>query len=147
MEKIKEQKKEQINSEVEVVKNNKKDLVKIIFFVVVVIIIGGVLVSYKWNNKASLIETAETTENQAVLADKEKQDLLEKINKHILLPAEGNPVIMQIDDAEELKKTQAFFVNSLDGDVLVVYQDKALIYRPSEDVLINVGPVKVNDTE
>lgn len=77
---------------------------------------------------------------QEQLSPKEIQDILKTIGRHIVLPP-GEPLIATIQDAEALKKVQPFFGLSQNGDQLLVYPDKAFIYRPSEDKLINVGPV------
>jgi len=48
-----------------------------------------------------------------------------------------------INDAASAKKEQPFLKNAANGDVLIVYPNagEALMYRPSSNKLIAVGPV------
>ena len=71
--------------------------------------------------------------------------LLEKIGKFMDLPAEEVPEVSKVKDAEVLKESQSFFENVAQDDTLIVFKDFAVIYRESEDVIINSG--KVSDDE
>lgn len=123
---------------------NYKILIGIVLIITLIIVII-VLVNQDKEDEATSVTTEE---NQANLLDAlEKQELFEKIKKHIVLPSQEEPLIVRIDNAEELKKRQSFFENSQDNDILIVYQDKALIYRSDEDLLINVGPVYMDDIQ
>ncbi len=86
-------------------------------------------------------------EGTAMFSQEEQVELLAKIAEHIIIFSEKEPLIIKIDNAQQLINSQAFFAGSQDGDILFVYQDKALIYRPQEDVLVNVGPVYINNEE
>jgi len=63
------------------------------------------------------------------------------------LPDE-DPVVGKIQDREKLSD-QEFFKNAANGDDLLIYQESklAIIYRASENKLINVGPVSINNTD
>jgi hypothetical protein len=74
------------------------------------------------------------------LSDKELEKILKDVGKLIVLP-DSEPLVATVQDADALKKVQAFFEFSENGDRLLVYPDKALIYRPKDKRLINVGPV------
>ncbi|MFZ1074751.1 MAG: hypothetical protein WAN50_00025 [Minisyncoccia bacterium] len=68
--------------------------------------------------------------------------ILANVGKLIQLPNE-TPTMATIKDAGSAKRGQPFLVNAENGDILIVYQNppEALLYRPSTDKLINVGPV------
>lgn len=68
--------------------------------------------------------------------------LLSKVGELIQLPKE-QPTMATIDDAASAKKAQPFLVNAENGDILIVYQNaqQAIVYRPSTNKLIAVGPV------
>lgn len=70
-------------------------------------------------------------------------EILEKVGALIQLPANEAPSMATIDDAEAVKKVQPFLTNAQNGDILIVYQSaaEALLYRPSTNKLIAVGPV------
>lgn len=64
--------------------------------------------------------------------------LKEKLSKHYLLP-EAEPIIATVTDAERLSQEQAFYKNAENGDKVFIWQDKALIYRNSEDRIVDFG--------
>jgi hypothetical protein len=79
---------------------------------------------------------------EAAAADAEKQEILAELSKLMVLPA-GDPVLFKVNDEETMKKQQAFFKDTKNEDVLLVFQEssKAIIYRPSTKMIVNVGPI------
>lgn len=69
--------------------------------------------------------------------------LLAKIGELIQLPSGEIPTMATVNDATSAKKSQPFLANAQNGDILIVYQNaqQALVYRPSTNKLITVGPV------
>jgi hypothetical protein len=69
--------------------------------------------------------------------------ILRNVGQLIQLPANETPTMATINDAASAKKTQPFLVNAQNGDILIVYPNaaEALLYRPSSNKLIAVGPV------
>jgi hypothetical protein len=69
--------------------------------------------------------------------------ILNNVGHLIQLPSGETPTMATINNAASAKTSQPFLVNAQDGDVLIVYPDagEALLYRPSTDKLIAVGPV------
>lgn len=78
----------------------------------------------------------------------ETKQLLAKIGELILLPNDEDPTIATITDVETLKQEQVFFKNAKEGDVLVMYpqKSKAILYNPTENVIVNVGKVYIEDS-
>lgn len=109
----------------------------------VVLVVGGSFLM--WQNYQLRAVASDVGEN-ADMTEVEIQDLLAKVGKHILLPAEEEPTIATIVDAEKLSQEQAFYKNVMDGDTVLIYMQaqKAVVYRESEDLLVNVGPVYTN---
>jgi len=83
-----------------------------------------------------------TTEANA----KELASVMEDVNSLMLLPEGELPIMATVTNAEDLKKEQPFYANVLDGDKVLIYvqNQKAIIYSPSRDVIVNVGPVVPN---
>ena len=110
--------------------------------ILIFIILGGGGLAYWYFDRASRSGgvSLKGLPPQERLNPEEIQKLLKTVGKLILLP-EGEPLIAAIQDASSLKQAQPFFASSENGDQLLVYADKAFIYRPSADKLINVGPV------
>jgi hypothetical protein len=69
----------------------------------------------------------------------------QQLSKLILLPADETPTIVTVKDAAQLRK-QAFYAQAQNGDLVFVYKkaQKAILYRPSTQLIINVMPVKVS---
>jgi hypothetical protein len=119
----------------------------------VVIVVGGSFIL--WQNyqlKANASENvAEDMGEQGsdTLSEGDIVDLIAKVSKHIIVPSDEEPTIATIVDAEKLSQDQAFYSNVKDGDKVLIYMNaqKALIYRESEDLLVNVGPVYTNESE
>ena len=72
--------------------------------------------------------------------------VLQKVGSLIQLPTGETPTMATINDAVNAKKAQPFLINAMNGDILIVYQNaaEALLYRPSTNKLIAVGPVNNN---
>ena len=89
---------------------------------------------------------ASSTEGQ--LSEKEIKSLLTAASSLILLPEE-EPTIVTITNAKEAAAQQTFYQGSVDGDKLIVFPkaQKALIYSPSREILVNVGPVYFNEEQ
>lgn len=81
--------------------------------------------------------------NQAVQA--ETSSLTTKVAKLMALPANETPTMATVEDINKLKN-QPFFSEAKNGDKLLIYTTakKAIIYRESDNRIINVGPIAIN---
>ncbi len=104
--------------------------------VVALLAIGGAVYLYK--------QVRELKKNNQFEDLQSNQDQLkEKISKLINLPDE-KPTVANVTDKEKLKD-QPFFKDAQNGDSLLIFPaaKKAIIYRESENRLINVGPIAI----
>ena len=71
--------------------------------------------------------------------------LLSEVGKLITLPNGEDPTVATVTDVEKVKE-QAFFKNAKNGDKVIIYTNakKAILYRPSERRIIEVGAVNIN---
>lgn len=118
----------------------------------VVIVIGGSFLlwqNYQLKANASDNIVDELGNQNGELSADDIIALVAKVSEHIMLPADEEPTIATIVDAAQLSQDQAFYRNVQDGDKVLIYMNaqKALVYRESEDLLINVGPVYTNEPE
>lgn len=67
-----------------------------------------------------------------------------KLRKHIMMPADIEPTVAQIVDAEKLKQQNPFYANAQNGDYLVITPTRAMLYSPQQDIIIDVIPVQLN---
>lgn len=74
----------------------------------------------------------------------ENSRLLASLAQFIVLPANEEPSIATVTDPEKLRG-QAFFANAKLGDKVVIYTKakKAILYRPSENKVIDVAPLNL----
>lgn len=71
------------------------------------------------------------------------QALLARVSALIQLPQNETPSMATITDAASAKAQQPFLQNAVNGDILIVYSSsgEALLYRPSTNKLVAVGPI------
>ncbi len=75
-------------------------------------------------------------------SDRELRSLVSDVGDHMLLPADETPTLATVSDMHALEG-QEFFQNAAEGDKVLMYlrSRKAIIYRPSIDRIIEVGPI------
>ncbi len=114
----------------------KKDIWALIV-IILVIIAGGV---YYWMQPDKIVNKSNSD-----ISTVEAQAVLEKLQRHIILPVDEVPKIVQIDDPIQAVQTQPFLAGVQKGDLLIVYvkAQKAIVYSPSRDIIVNVGPISV----
>lgn len=100
---------------------------------------------YQANQKLQHLSTAQ---GQQEVAEKEVRELTEKLGRLTILPQE-DPVVATILDAQYLATQSAFYEHAENGDKLVVYPQaqKAYIYNPSQNIIVNAGPLIVNQDQ
>jgi flagellar basal body-associated protein FliL len=111
-----------------------KETMLITLVVVLLAALGGLGFLYmKEKNK----EDSPTQE-----ASEEAQQILEDVGKLILLPEDEEPTIATIKDIEALKAENAeFYKNAQNGDKILIYTQRAIIYDSDENRIINVAPI------
>ncbi|OGH80414.1 MAG: hypothetical protein A3I29_02370 [Candidatus Magasanikbacteria bacterium RIFCSPLOWO2_02_FULL_44_11] len=104
-------------------------------FIVMVALIGALVVGgYYFFDKPTPEEKARE-ELAAAMA---------VVSKVMILPQDDQPVLATVTDAETLIAQQAFFAGSVNGDQLLLFPKsmKAVIWSPSREKIINVGPIQ-----
>lgn len=117
---------------------------------VLVIAIGGF--AWAFNNYRQMKKELDVLKNpnvQQEQAKKENAELIAKLGRHMILPTDEEPVIATVTDAAALAKEQPFYQNTKNGDKVIVYTKakKAIIYSPTDDKIVNVGPVYIDETK
>ncbi|MEK7570448.1 MAG: hypothetical protein AAB515_03375 [Patescibacteria group bacterium] len=65
---------------------------------------------------------------------------LRQVSRHVAFDG-ADPAVATVTDADTLKNKDAFYKRAMNGDKLVVWEEKALLYRPSTDRIIDFGVV------
>lgn len=83
--------------------------------------------------------------NPNKVSEEETKRLTDAVGKLYQLPSDETPIIGKVQDKEKLKD-QPFFAKTQNGDDILIYQKAkvAIVYRASENKLINVGPIAIN---
>jgi cytoskeletal protein RodZ len=123
-------------------KSSKKRSTKVAIIVAVagVIFVGlAAFAIYQY----SQAEYLKTPEGIAEIAKQDSDQLVEKVSQLIKLPDE-EAVVATVDDKDKLRE-QPFFVDVENGDKVLIFSaaSRAVIYRPSENRIINSGPIAI----
>jgi len=108
----------------------------IISLVLIIVIIIAIYFFYQYQKTKRLLQ------NPVELAQEQAKPIIAKINKLILLPKGELPTLATVTDRNKLI-SQPFFAQVEDGDKLLIYPNakKAILYRPSINKIIEVGPI------
>lgn len=134
-------------SEPEEIEPPKKIIPKWVVFVLAALLFltaAGFIWAYLNYQRVSKKAAATSlTELQRQEVKKQVDELVAKVGRHIVLPEGEEPAMAEIKDAEMLAKDQPFYKDARNGDKVLIYfkAQKAYIYDPVRDVLVNVGPV------
>lgn len=83
----------------------------------------------------------------SIRAKEEARQVVDRVGQLIILPADESPTVATVTDLEALKD-QAFFANAQIGDKVLIYANagKAILYRPSENKVIEKAPMHLQNT-
>lgn len=114
----------------------------ILWIFLIAIAIGGASTGYYFYQKYQ-----EVKKNPEIITRDETGWLVDKVGDLMTLPADEVPTIATVIDKDKIKD-QPFFENTENGDKVLVYvkAKKAILYRPSSDKIIEVGPVNSDQT-
>lgn len=109
---------------------------------VIVLLLLASLPAYYFYNQ---YKTAESLSNPTASAAEQVKALTAEVGKIILLPTGEAPTIATVSDKTKLAG-QSFFAHAQNGDKVLIYSNakRAILYRPSEKKIIEVGPITIN---
>lgn len=79
---------------------------------------------------------------------REEREFIAEVGRSITLPKDEKPSIATVTDKEKLAG-QTFFQNARNGDKILMFSNakKAILYRPAEHRVIEVGAVNISQGE
>lgn len=121
----------------------------ILILIALIAILGFVWSFKKYVDTKKQLTAVTSVEGQQEIAKKEIHQLLDKVGKLIVLPADEEPTVATIADVEALRKEQSFYSDAQNGNKVLIYMQakKAIIYDEERNILINVGPIFLNENE
>ncbi len=84
------------------------------------------------------LQTGNTSQNREAA-----RQIIEKVSAHMRIATDVEPTVATIVNVEELRKNNAFYNKAENGDHLVVTTERAILYDPDEDVILDVIPVQL----
>lgn len=127
--------------------DKKKTSLKTILRVVVVLgLMGFAGWSFlKYQQTKTQVDQLSNPEAQQEAIAKEREEVLAKVGKLMILPEDEEPTIATVTDAEVLAQYQPFFRKASDGDKVIIYvqSGKSIIYSPDKNIIVNVGTISV----
>lgn len=103
------------------------------------LIASGVLYWQYRDVKKVLTDLRDPAVQQAKIKT-ETAALISRVGQLMVLP-EGEPTVATVIDSETLAKEQSFFRDAHNGDKVLIYKDKAILYDEANNRIVNVGPV------
>lgn len=75
------------------------------------------------------------------LTDSQVNYLVGRISQFMVVPVDEQPSVTVITDAQRLADERALYQDAKDGDLLVVFSNRAIIYDPVADKLVTVSSI------
>ncbi|MDR1197115.1 MAG: hypothetical protein LBL08_02470 [Candidatus Nomurabacteria bacterium] len=136
---------EQKNSKLKKAKKAKKSSSSLTAKIIVGVVILGLVGFGAWQYMENV--NLRSPDGQKAIAEQETNDLVSKVSALIKLPDE-TPTIATVSDKEKLKD-QPFFADADNGDKVLIFAEssQAIIYRESDNRIINSGPIAISADE
>ncbi|MEI7578852.1 MAG: hypothetical protein WCJ58_02300 [bacterium] len=110
----------------------------VVVLIILIILLIGALAGSIYLLKKEKDKIADPT----TVATEELARMKEKIGKHIVLPFDKEAQLATVLDVKKLQEENAeFYKNAKNGDKLLIYKDRAILYDPIKDIILNVAPV------
>jgi hypothetical protein len=126
--------------------NIKKVVVGLLIFIIIGVFVAGFGVVLKlYLDSQKQLGIIKTQMALGVTPTKpDESEVVVKVGKHILLPSD-EPKIITLENVESLKKEQPFFEKAVDGDKVLVYSQKVILYNPTLDKIIEIAQIKAEN--
>jgi LPS O-antigen subunit length determinant protein (WzzB/FepE family) len=115
----------------------------LVLFLIAIAASGSAYYFYHQNKKTTTL-----LKNPEIANKQEVDELTSKVSLLMELPKDEQPTLITVVDKEKLKD-QSFFDKAENGDKVLVYTQskKAILYRPSTNKIVEVGPVSITPNQ
>ncbi len=111
-----------------------------VILLLIVALAGLGAAGYFWNDARSAKQ--QTPEGVAQKNQEETDQVVSSLASIILIEGEDKPTVARVENPDVLKKAnQDFYKNVQVGDYLVLYPQRAIIYRLGEKKIVNIAPI------
>lgn len=122
--------------------NKRNPFLYILIIIVIALVIGLGIIGKLYFDSRQQISSLKNGSTDPLATLSEIKTLTEKIGQHYVLPKE-QPKLVTIANVENLKKNQPFFAQAKNGDKLLVYSQKVILYDPVADKIIDVAQIRI----
>lgn len=120
---------------------------KVLIFVIVLLLLAMTgafgYTYYKYQSVTAQVKLLTDPKAQQQVAKDEIAKIITQVSALIVVPTDEQPLVATVLDAASLAKEQPFYADAKNGDRLVIYSTKAILYDPTLNKLVNVGPVSI----
>lgn len=122
-----------------------KTLITVIAVIGIFLLGGGAgYLVYNQLVEKDVLGKANSPEFVSEIQQKQVDAILKDLNKLILITEEEEPTVATILDVEVLRQDNPeFYKNAQDGDILIIYSQRAIVFRRDKNMIVNVAPVFV----
>ncbi len=122
--------------------HKKKSMFKNWMFITVLVLFvalaGAVL--YFWNDaRVAKQNTADAVDQRN---QEETAQVITELSEILLIKTDDEPTVARVEDPEVLRNSnEEFYADAEAGDYIILYPRRAIIYRSSNQQIINVAPI------
>jgi hypothetical protein len=88
------------------------------------------------------LQTGNTRQNREAA-----ERIVERVRKLYAIPADVEPTVATIVDVEALRSRNPFYNKAENGDHLVVTTDRAILFDPDKNMILDVVPVQLQQAQ
>ena len=113
----------------------------VILWVIVVFLLGSLIYVYFINR------TLRKAGAQTVSIE-DPGEVIRQVGELMTVPTDETPTVALISDVSKLKMINPIFYENVEnGDILIVYTSVTVIYRQTENKIVNAAPVFIHDSD
>lgn len=84
----------------------------------------------------------QTPEAIAERNEEESQRVIQQLGEILQISTDQEPTVARIEDADVLREANPdFYTDAQENDYLVLYPQRAIIYREDENKIVNIAPI------
>jgi|SRR3989344_5137715 len=88
------------------------------------------------------VQREQVTQNQEENRAQAKR-IIDRVGRLIVLPNDVEPTVATIVDVAALRARNTFYNKAENGDYLLVTTDRAILYDPDKNIILDVAPVQI----
>lgn len=130
----------------------KSKLQPILLAALALLTVAGLVTSFVFYNKyqdANSSSTKEISAGELKERNQEESDKVLNVLKDMIVFQEEDPTVVRIEDPTVLQESNPeFYKGAAADDYLVLFPSRAIVYRSSEEKIINIAPIiNTNDID